>query len=476
MTRRPWWEQHPQRWTDERAALHKAGARFRFQRPKRHDPPGLKRLRVSWPLPPNVEELTEQTHWDLDVIFPTAYPWFAPHVSLRTPEPGLARHRNPKSGGLCLLADPDRQWHPETLLSDLLRMQLPRVIAANSTGDRERLASLEEPEIEGARIMVGEPLGAVSILVDTQMPTPTTPTGTAQVLVLRRPDGGVILAVEGFDDKPSQPPVWTSWRHAKSTTIERYTLGRELTPEDNPESIWNEVAQAGNRSDRNALDLCVVAFRDEVAYRRFGTNLMLLVRSKTTARSKSSYEWALAQPAGKADLAPRQTARGELANKSVVIVGTGAIGHAVALNLGRVGVGRMTLFDGDTTEADTSPRQTHALTAGMAKVSAVALIVGDYAPHCDIRTWPIHIGSTMDPGLLESVIPDADLIIDCAASPALTRYISMRARKAEINVLVRLLRRPLTLHWPASHFVVPTCPARTSPDKTLKALTFGKQI
>ena len=84
----------------------------------------------------------------LFVRYPPTYPWFPPDVADLQNRLDLPRHRQPVAGTLCLVAG--RDWRIGTTAAELLRDQMPRLLAAaTATGPLPAAAEIPAPEPVG---------------------------------------------------------------------------------------------------------------------------------------------------------------------------------------------------------------------------------------------------------------------------------------------------------------------------------------
>lgn len=98
---------------------------------------------------------------------------------------------------------------------------------------------------------------------------------------------------------------------------------------------------------------------------------------------------------GRDDLAarlPGNTGQ-QLSGATVTVVGVGAVGGPIALELARAGVGIIHLVDGDRHEAATGSRQIPAVAdAGEYKALAVARRILEHNPHVELTCGFRHLG------------------------------------------------------------------------------------
>jgi hypothetical protein len=104
-----------------------------------------------------------------------------------------------------------------------------------------------------------------------------------------------------------------------------------------------------------------------------------------------------------------------LMGRRLTVIGTGAIGSAVAEIMVRSGVDNVVLIDGDTIEPGNMVRHTLTLAdEGKNKAIAVAQRLNMISPHASVQAIP----SYLDPNdaRCRSAIENADLVIDCTAN------------------------------------------------------------
>ncbi|MDB5932256.1 MAG: UBA/THIF-type binding protein [Polaromonas sp.] len=95
----------------------------------------------------------------------------------------------------------------------------------------------------------------------------------------------------------------------------------------------------------------------------------------------------------------------------VLVIGAGGLGSPVALYLGSAGVGHITLVDHDRVDATNLQRQIAHTTAriGQFKVNSVLQAVA--ALNHDVTVTPVT--ERADDALLDRLVPEADLVLDC---------------------------------------------------------------
>ncbi|TKJ28474.1 ThiF family adenylyltransferase [Blastococcus sp. CCUG 61487] len=470
-----WWLAYPDVWAAEQAALGAADATWSQE--DTHDPvepddgPGavpLLVLNVDWPHP--AAQPGDPATLRLRVDFPAAYPWFAPQVVLPEPLPGLSRHRHPVTGQLCLLADPE-DWQAGSTLAGLLTGQLPRLLAAGrDTGARPATLALEAGA-EAAWTRSHLSLGA--LLVDTNcVPAPEVPGGWADLITVSRTIAPVsaLITLRG----PEQQVLWESQAFTRHNARRISWVRLPDTPADGVDGavLWaratEQLAELGGEDEPNAVAVLVDS---EGPGRRPCEEWLLLTRGVPKPRSLE----ALLEPAEPPtqDVSPAEVGGGQLslfdgdepampahevpagtpprspqvrvrrsyaidrdaltarlpgdparlAQATATVVGVGALGGPVALELARAGVGGLHLIDGDLHDPATGARQLLTIRdAGSPKALAVALSLIDVNPHLQLTTGLRPLGA--DDGRELPGLTASTLVIDCTANPAANRYLA----------------------------------------------------
>ena len=106
------------------------------------------------------------------------------------------------------------------------------------------------------------------------------------------------------------------------------------------------------------------------------------------------------------------------------MVGAGGLGCPAALYLAASGVGRLTLADADAVDLTNLQRQILYRTAsvGGRKVAEAARALGAINPDVDV----VALDRRVDAGLVEGLVADADVVLDCSDNFA-TRHLLNRA-------------------------------------------------
>jgi molybdopterin/thiamine biosynthesis adenylyltransferase len=112
-----------------------------------------------------------------------------------------------------------------------------------------------------------------------------------------------------------------------------------------------------------------------------------------------------------------------LANKTVTIIGLGALGSEIACELANSGVGIFNLFDYDTFELGNIPRHAADLSfVGELKVEVTKKLILRRNPNTIVNTYPID--ALEHTQLLESCIKDSDLVLIMTAEEPVDYFIN----------------------------------------------------
>ncbi|MDB5870221.1 MAG: UBA/THIF-type binding protein [Polaromonas sp.] len=101
----------------------------------------------------------------------------------------------------------------------------------------------------------------------------------------------------------------------------------------------------------------------------------------------------------------------KLLASQVLIIGAGGLGSPVALYLGSAGIGRITLVDHDRIEATNLQRQIAHTVARIGQFKAESVVQAVAALNPDVTVIPVT--ERADDALLEQLVPEADLVLDC---------------------------------------------------------------
>ncbi|MGY1603112.1 HesA/MoeB/ThiF family protein [Geodermatophilus sp. SYSU D00815] len=386
-------------------------------------------------------------------------------------------------GGLCLLFSDD-DWRPGTTLAALLAAQLPRLLAAGRAAGADPATLALEAGAEPVWTRLRRPeLGG--LLVDSAcLPAPEVPGGVADVVFLGNTaapvhalvtvldaDHRVLWATGVLGLQAAERVPWVRlpglpagpleagdlWRRAAARVAEALPADTGARPK--PVLVLVGSEGAGRRPCEEFLLLTRTASGVERSMHGAGGAQPRpagpgSADATVSAQQLTLFDLESASPAGasddggrvrvrrswpfsRADLAARLPGdRGErLAAASVTVVGVGALGGPIALELARAGVGHLHLIDGDVHDPATSARQLLGIRhAGDLKVLGIAGRILSSNPHTHVTIAPCYMGA--DGGTELPRLRAEDLVIDATATQSVPRYLAAHLRLTSTPMLV----------------------------------------
>ena len=437
----PWWTRYPSTLEAEKAALNAWGKPWSIQL----DQFELGRLVVTI----TVEFCGGER--ELVGFYPDSYPYFMPHVRLRGMK--LPRHHNP-GGYLCLLAQDGDEWHPgQDTLASLLEQQLPILEEVTQIGAASEYVAANEEH-------VGEPLsnflpymGHSAIIVPDELPPIGISSGTllldARVRGEKHP--GIIAILRRISDNAGVPlvdyPVQMFAFKQRSSGLWTRLEGRPELGEGIDDEIRKRLYDLALETSpalqkrlhhAKAGEEIIFGFlyADQVEWRQAAEDwLFLWLRVAKAARhgrnptaSIVDYGLVRADWAGEDSLLKRAPALAPLRSKSVLLVGTGAIGSTLAMQLAKSGIRELRLVDTDHLQAGNSVRWAFGWEfAGFPKAEVIAHRVASDYPRTKATASTFRIGGFQqinpsdglpfsDYDFLREEMRQVDLIIDATAN------------------------------------------------------------
>lgn len=395
--------------------------------------------------------------------FQSTHPYVRPQVFLCTTQANWPeRHVAPDSGNICLLGRDSAQWQPEWSLAELLQRQLEGALFGGGEEDPQG----EPAEYWWNHIGHGH-LRDSYCLVDSDWDLTSTDDGDLELVVsFEPPPRGTPTAKPQirayvrrvFDKKGETIAQWTMplplglaegrvvrvpWHRHDSALLPRADVGRRLT----------ELRQAhfGGPGKREALPggiqirPFVFLHPIELDEDRTGDGWLVGLewgdakdfRDRPIAAPKGAVIPILR--AGRSDMGARVPAIVTLAGRKVTVVGVGALGAPIAIDLARNGVGQLTLVDFDVVEPGNSVRWPLGAPAwGKPKIDALKEYIEVNFPGCKVEHRSHALGMCFTPTddeLLAEVLADADLLVDAAASHSVNRLLWDRSQRRGVPMI-----------------------------------------
>lgn len=446
---RPGWHRRfPGRWARERQAFRDLG----WEHSVRYVD-GAVEVHVRYPLPDGGAADSETAR--LKIVYPRqSYPaWMPVEVFDLHDDLGVTRHRDPtRKGLLCLVHEEDHD--PTWTAADLLAAQLPKLIASNimTAEDRQEAPS-------GLELPVAEPMTAYSAaprrVVVPHVNIPQSVTGGALVLRQRVDrSGNIVTSIvdqilgpglniqnTNVDVLDSFPVVVTGWWLRLPAWDPAETAG-QLWHRISPLLPPMETVRANDpltfEADQQMLSIVGLLVEDERTYGESGPCWMFLVRARLATGTDEQERYATVLLAGQevddSSMARTPIATG-LADKKVALIGVGAIGHHIATDLARTGVGGLDLVDFDYVDVGTQSRTlAPASHAGMSKSAALAEHLRATTTAGEINSWDINATTLFEHSddlereanrrRVLKRLSEADLIIDPTANATVTSVLN----------------------------------------------------
>jgi hypothetical protein len=390
----------------------------------------------------------------LVVRYPDSFPFFRPEVY--APELQLGRHQNPIDKNLCLLDRSTRAWDSDESAAHLIVEQVPHLIHVVREGG-ETLREAEVPQGEpfstyfpnepGAVVLLGEEFLNLPPDVRSGTATIAAPSNQTLALRLRGYMQSVTGAANGDPERLATASGWTADRFAGDSTTIGWARIDELPPRRSPLELLNaaKTVSTGAVRDRwhnvagGAISVVGVVFREEVAQGEFGDQWLFVVKVRRKGIREEQLYITHGQRFTPDEMSARIPQLSALRDKTVALIGLGALGAPLAHELCRNGVGTLRILDFDSVDAGTTVRWPYGVSAiGAPKVGFIEQVFGADYPFTKIESFPRYLGlvSTLpqesDFDLLTRMFQGVNLVIDASAEVGVQHLVSTIAD--ELNV------------------------------------------
>jgi hypothetical protein len=436
-----WWAQWPDLRAGELAAFEKHGAATQVEFERN----GLLCISVTWPV-------QGRDPMQLRVGFSSLHPFFRPEIS--APEERFDRHQNPIGHSLCLVAHGEDQWDSNERVADVIHRQLTKLLAvmdARSKGDFEEAKKHEDHFADPITIYwQGLSEHNSAAYLDRKAVVPVDLIGLADASCLERgvptnnADNALELVLSRFR-RFSGPTLATPFNLPQPQGAWKNIPARWVrTSTDGCQSVDSLVARALAVAkgaplaarhlaawfdvERAPLSVTVIVVQNAADYtgqeKRDGFLFILTRREKkkVTHRLVRSFEIS-------DDIFDRLPVGRALRDKRVLLIGCGAIGGFVALELARAGFGHLTVVDHDVLEPGNYVRWPFGRQLwGISKALLLRALIGQNYPWTMVAAIDGKFGAAgSDVEALKAAkgnpfltvvgaIQEADIVIDATAS------------------------------------------------------------
>ncbi len=390
----------------------------------------------------------EQT-LELVAVYPDEFPYFRPAVYASNLD--LKRHMNPLTKELCLIGGRTEEWEPEDTLASYLDKRLPMVFADQGTQTAQGWEEQAAPDssffqyaptsnvlVDGAW-SVSASGGKLDVAVEFR---PIAGSIVLSGMVLKVHGGGGNTSFQWHGNRPN--------RFSTRLTVPFEHIGRLEFIHDPGEQlaavsilrprlrkrIWITHERVGKCA------VVAITFSEEIAANQSGSGWMFFLIRKNANTGKETVQRIRSYRAGLNDFGARVPAVNTLRAKKILLVGCGAVGAPIAIDLTRCGA-NMRLLDCDTVDPGPTIRWPLGLPSyGFGKSDELMLFLRDNYPYASVEPFNVRIGDTAELGKYEQskkhrkklaqALAGADLIVDASAEVGVQQYLSAQAAHGNI--------------------------------------------
>lgn len=490
MSQYRWYEKYPERFERERSLLARYQPSFELIQKDPH---------VKWRGVITVEygttEGMQKCSFCVDLVYPTIFPSKRIDVIPFDPPIRNSRHQAPVSGALCLMRHEPDDWNPDMTCLDALCL--------TQRWFRGHLTRSFGPEVQAHELPLyfSKRTDLTILLDDFGYVFPTPHHGQFKLSHTQSGRFGFITGAKDNDpiDRAKgfsmvEPAFHTSFAidEKQTTTGAWYYLDKEPEPFNDFRGLLKQLDECSSASphdiekqilalakgqskwvDKRGLPVGLYhpGESDGLMYWLF----VQLLFPKPHGRRQERKTWRSRLFSSEINLIPSYPARRQdlfrrlqpiydadkLHQKTVTIVGLGALGSPLALNLVKAGVGRFFLFDGDTLKPGNVARHTVGLLhVGQRKVIAVKLQMLQHNPYATISSHGL-IDDDIDH--LRQCMVDSDLTLVAVANDNVEQFINNQAIELGCPVIYGY-----TLHQAQIGRIIKVIPHQTACRECLK--------
>ncbi|HKV95852.1 MAG TPA: ThiF family adenylyltransferase [Candidatus Angelobacter sp.] len=439
----PWWEQLPERLKYELEALRKAG--IQFDQPVKDNLAGVLSLNVNL------------THKGEKLKLRAEYPPFYPYVRFEVfaPDLNLDRHQHPFSKNLCLLGRDSSNWSVEDTLAGILSVQLPKLFAAIAGQNRIDVEGIEEQQAEPFSYYYEYSQNSI-VYIDSDWEIDRTVTRGRFRLAIESlsPFRARVVQIE---DSNKQELAHDKLDSGHNKTIEgRWIRTAAEIKQKSAELILKSAEQLESRLqeprwrrvDHHEIDVIGILYSEEIEWRSRADGWLFLVKVRRESptngfRRREKHDVYLVRTgrAGQSDLQSRAPELKSIQDKTIALVGAGALGAPVAIECARSGVSRLSIMDSDFFEPGNSVRWPLGFSAvGFLKTDALKNFISQNYPSIEVKPFPYRLGAPISLGgptlaQYDEFFDGAHLLLDCTAEVGVHYPLSELARERKIPYL-----------------------------------------
>lgn len=398
----------------------------------------------------------------LQAIYPDSFPRLRPVVRLRGDSSSFPRrHCSPIDGNLCLLGRESRQWLQKWTLRKLLDSQLESSLTDTGEEDQQGEPAEYWWNHYGRR--------GSYCLVDSAWRLGDATAGTLELRyrLLRKNNDAPQIQAFVTKIKNAAGDVIEEWSGAvsaelaagKKITIPWIFINETILPDGRYECIvelmkrFATVPRFEDVGDSLTARWFAVLYKMETGFQTEGTGWLFPFIYGTR---KAFQPVRVGKPrvdqkvvilstyrAGAVDLGVRAPATGVLRDKKVAVLGLGAVGAPLAIELARNGCRKLHLLDHDVVEPGNSIRWPLGASAwARGKCESLSTFIRQEYPWVEVIEHSHAIGTFTgdqpengDHHVLESILSDVDMVVDGTASYGVSTILSDLCRAQGIPLI-----------------------------------------
>lgn len=420
-------------------------------------------------------KLPDNKSINLVVIYPDNYPFFRPEVYGYDID--LPRHQDPIEKGLCLIPRSTEFWYPESTVATFLKEQLEKLLVKGNITDEELLKEDADEQAEPVSEfylhahtpVIFDPTvfnveftdEKIVLLAKTRVGIPTNAgilTRTAVLEVTDAHDKILSKIPEGVQKVfpniirgvlyklPERPPFADPFKDFDWLVNKLNEQGEKI--------IFHGTSYRSQGEEiKNIIGLC---FPEEVGPGKVGMGWLFLTVSHFSERVKKedkSFAYVKKQRIyyskisriNKDEINIRIPALKPLGEKTVAVIGLGALGAPAAIEFARCGVKELKIWDFDLIAAGTTVRWPFGLSAaGLPKTIVLKEFIELNYPYTKVVIENRKIGGIRGGGktiqgdiesereALHNFFKDASLIFDATAELGIMHFLSYEAQRRDI--------------------------------------------
>lgn len=463
----PIWEQlYPGRFKAEIDALRAAGTIPEVDSEKLAQ--GQLSLHFDW-------TLTNGKRIHLVADYPDAFPHCRPHVFLQSGlDPAPKRHLDPIGGNICLLGRDSRQWKPSYTLANLLSLQLEDALTEGGDEDTQGEpsefwwnglglsesyvlidSSFQFHDFRSGRLLlryIADDVPDESLDGQKQR----GPRIRAYVAQIQADDGTSLGTANGPLPNALQSAnrsAWIPWIRTEKEFLPSPPIGAQIRDLLKTHRHLKQHRTQIRCTKKLVVEPYCVISPSELSFGHYGDGWAFPVvygtpkeldRKNINQRGpkKAQVGTLPVYRAGLTDITYRASTSRHLRSKHILLVGCGAIGAPLAIELARNGVASLQLVDHDAIKPGNTVRWPLGTSSwGRAKVDCLRDFITLEYPSTDVHGYQHAIGghtSPLRPGddaILSDATNHVDLIIDASTNHGVTTYLHRWAERKGLPMI-----------------------------------------